>query len=473
VRSGRGGGGGGLIEVFDGASGVLIVHFSGDPGARFGAAVASVGDINGDGLADLLVGAPGQKRAYLIDGPFADVAEPFITTTRLQFFVEPPTGVVTTAFGTDVAGIYDLDGDQMPDLRVAALVINEAGEIESRSFVYQSITGALIGIGRRAGTPTVLEAAEGDTDRNLTVDSLDIVKVVDSLGTPSPDGAIDGDVNFDGVVDAADISVVLQNSGTMLYSTIASTPSECTGSSYTVQALEESLCIEIVATSELVAVIMSSVEPVVPGGELLPGGIINTLPGPCADRIIDCLTNNGPAADALDKAAKLLARCSTVGTSVIMGRIYCSPCLEPSLDGVGGFAIPICNDNEVAVNIIICDRAGVNFCAVLAHELVHAAQACQLGLFRGNCSLFWERWRDPRNRICMELEAYNVERNCAVAGDLSPCCVAACDSAAAVWQGRTDLCLACCHELARGECCTGGMVQSECRSTVCGGNLSQ
>lgn len=67
-------GGAGVVEVIDGSTGALIVRFVGDAGARFGAAASAVDDISGDGLADLVVGAPGQQRAYLIDGPFADVA---------------------------------------------------------------------------------------------------------------------------------------------------------------------------------------------------------------------------------------------------------------------------------------------------------------------------------------------------------------------------------------------------------------
>jgi len=361
----------------------------------------------------------------------------------------------------------------MPDLRVAALVINEAGEIESRSFVYQSITGALIGIGRRAGTPTVLEAAEGDTDRNLTVDSVDIVKVVDSLGAPSPDGATGGDVNFDGVVDAADIGVVLQNSGTLLYSPTASTPGECTGNSSAVQALGELLCIEIVARSELVAVIMSSVEPVVPGGYIIPGDILS-LPGGsmCDEQIVECIFDNDDIGDRLDEALRLIAkRCSALGPAVIMGYIYCSPCLEPDVLGDRGYAIPICNGAEQAVHIVICDRAGVNFCETLTHELVHVSQYCQLGLFRENCAEFWRLFNNPRNRICRELEAYAVAQNCAVADDLSPCCVRACKSAEEQWQNLRGSCLDCCHDLVAGRCCNGGLVRLFSCSNACGGNL--
>ena len=111
------------------------------------------------------------RRAYLIDGPFADVAEPIVSTSRLSFVMAPPSDITVESFGADVAGIHDLDGDDVPDIRVAATVVSASGGSESLSLVYQSITGALIGIGRRAGNLRPLETARGDTDLNVAVDT--------------------------------------------------------------------------------------------------------------------------------------------------------------------------------------------------------------------------------------------------------------------------------------------------------------
>src|ERR1019366_4409093 len=45
-----------------------------DPTSRFGASVAGAGDINGDGYADVIVGAPGVQRAYVFLGGAAGLS---------------------------------------------------------------------------------------------------------------------------------------------------------------------------------------------------------------------------------------------------------------------------------------------------------------------------------------------------------------------------------------------------------------
>ncbi len=89
----------GAVEVFDGATGNLIVRFVGPAGARFGWSCATVPDLNGDGPAELLIGAPGAQRAYLAMGPFVDVEDTEVDASRLNLIIEPPPGMLTTEFG--------------------------------------------------------------------------------------------------------------------------------------------------------------------------------------------------------------------------------------------------------------------------------------------------------------------------------------------------------------------------------------
>jgi hypothetical protein len=109
--------GAGYALVLSGASGALVRVLSGPAsGARFGHALAAAGDIDADGVPDVIVGAPGSGSAHVFSG--ADGAELFaVTRTRSEpqsiSFLDGPA-----RFGWAVAGAGDADGDGHGDFAV-------------------------------------------------------------------------------------------------------------------------------------------------------------------------------------------------------------------------------------------------------------------------------------------------------------------------------------------------------------------
>jgi hypothetical protein len=102
----------GRISAFSGASGAPLWSRSGSPGSRMGSAAALVPDVNGDGRSELLVGAPSWRnasgRAYLFSG--ADGKTLFTMHA----------GENGDQFGAAVASIGDIDDDGRPELAVGA-----------------------------------------------------------------------------------------------------------------------------------------------------------------------------------------------------------------------------------------------------------------------------------------------------------------------------------------------------------------
>jgi len=111
----------------------------GKAGARLGAAVSSAGDVNGDGFADILVGAPG------FDSP----ASPGAHEGRALVYLGSPLGPSTrpvwsvdgaqSGFGSAVASAGDVNGDGYDDIIVGepALVTNGAHpRLIGGAFVY-------------------------------------------------------------------------------------------------------------------------------------------------------------------------------------------------------------------------------------------------------------------------------------------------------------------------------------------------
>jgi len=134
-------GGSGWAKIYHGSSSGLASFPAATLGLvsgnfRFGAAVAGAGDVNGDGFSDVIVGAAdfggvvpdgGAAFLYLGSATGIDLNSPW-SAYNFQ------TG---SSFGRYVAGLGDVDGDGYADVAVAATVADNPDADEGMVYVYR------------------------------------------------------------------------------------------------------------------------------------------------------------------------------------------------------------------------------------------------------------------------------------------------------------------------------------------------
>jgi hypothetical protein len=143
---------------------------------RYGYSVATAGDVNADGFADVVVGA-------------LDYDNPLSQEGRALLYLGAPTGLATTAawsaegnqsgafFGISVATAGDVNGDGMSDVAIGAFRYDNGETDEGRAFVYHGATAP----------PTIAPSWIGEANQANAY-----------LGTSV---AFAGDVNGDGLSD--------------------------------------------------------------------------------------------------------------------------------------------------------------------------------------------------------------------------------------------------------------------------------
>jgi FG-GAP repeat/FG-GAP-like repeat len=131
----------GRIYVYSGRNGALLWSADGAPGDQLGNGIEAAGDTNGDGIPDVVGGAPAIDTAYVYSGRDGRV----LLTLHGE--------AKGDNFGDHVASAGDFNGDGYADIIVGAPANNAQGKGAGRAYVYSGRDGRLLLTlsGRHAG----------------------------------------------------------------------------------------------------------------------------------------------------------------------------------------------------------------------------------------------------------------------------------------------------------------------------------
>jgi len=185
---------GGRAFVFSGADGDTLLTILGPPGsAEFGGAVDGAGDVNNDGVIDLIIGDHDNDvpcancgRAYLFSGVDGSLLRTFDGEGGLAFF------------GSSVTGIGDVDNDNCDDVAIGAPLY---GGGKGRAYVFSGCTGDTIYVidnPTTANSQLGIVAEGGDIDNDGTLDVLVADWSGTALAVSGADGATIHTISFGG-----------------------------------------------------------------------------------------------------------------------------------------------------------------------------------------------------------------------------------------------------------------------------------
>lgn len=121
----------GRVYVYSGKSAKLLWMQTGPSGGRLGIGIEAAGDVNADGIPDVIASAPGAGKAYVYSGKDGNV------------LLTLGSGDQSEAFGRHVSGVGDINGDRHDDVIVGAPGNSAAGQGAGRVYVFSGKDGSV------------------------------------------------------------------------------------------------------------------------------------------------------------------------------------------------------------------------------------------------------------------------------------------------------------------------------------------
>lgn len=162
----------GSARVISGATGQLIVHLIGtQTNAHFGFGVGATDDVDLDGRADILIGAPMEDGVVGFDSGFVRLLRGGSATLIRRFEGASPF----EEFGRTVVG-GDFDNDGRGDLAVGAWHADQAGTDAGAAYLYSGMSGVLLRL-YTGDTPVDFFGISVDNAFDIDLDGYDDVIV--------------------------------------------------------------------------------------------------------------------------------------------------------------------------------------------------------------------------------------------------------------------------------------------------------